>query len=213
MRGKQGPTRAFVCPDSMMLSCLYIKRRRDLTDQLSITPAYLRNDYSSSGLVTDYRDWQIPLGRRFRALKIWFVIRTYGASGMKAHIRNHIELGQLFSSLVLTRPDLFKILTPPAFAVTVFSAVLGSSDTHSSSSQHETNARTKEIYERVNRKGDIFLTSSEVNGIYAIRVVSANPKAEERYIRRAFKILEDTAYELAGQIPDGGGLPPYAIPT
>ena len=63
-------------------SCLWVKRRTDLTSALSITPSYLRNDYSDSGLVTDYRDWQIPLGRRFRSLKIWFVLRSYGVSGM-----------------------------------------------------------------------------------------------------------------------------------
>jgi glutamate/tyrosine decarboxylase-like PLP-dependent enzyme len=61
--------------------------------------------------VTDYRDWQIPLGRRFRALKIWFVMRTYGIQGFKAHIRNHIRLGELFHSLVKSRPDLFNFNT------------------------------------------------------------------------------------------------------
>ena len=76
-------------------SCLFIRRRKDLVDALSITPSYLRNEHSESGLVTDYRDWQIPLGRRFRALKIWFVMRTYGVEGLQKHIRGHIELGKV----------------------------------------------------------------------------------------------------------------------
>ena len=77
-------------------SVLYVQKRRDLTDALSITPAYLRNEFTEKGLVTDYRDWQIPLGRRFRALKIWFVVRTYGVKGLQEHIRHHINLGNLF---------------------------------------------------------------------------------------------------------------------
>jgi aromatic-L-amino-acid decarboxylase len=64
-------------------SCLFVRKRKDLIDSLSIMPSYLRNEFSESGLVTDYRDWQIPLGRRFRSLKIWFVLRTYGVKGLQ----------------------------------------------------------------------------------------------------------------------------------
>lgn len=73
--------------------------------------------------MTDYRDWQMALGRRFRALKIWFVLRVYGIEGLKAHIRGHIRIGELFHSLVASRPDLFNVLTTPAFALTVFNVV------------------------------------------------------------------------------------------
>ncbi|MCJ1415755.1 hypothetical protein MMC32_002088 [Xylographa parallela] len=202
-------------------SCLYIKRRRNLTDALSITPSYLRNDFSAAGLVTDYRDWQIPFGRRFRALKIWFVLRTYGANGLRAHIRNHVWLGELFHSLVLSRPDLFSVPTPPAFALTVLTVIphlkttngvqhevasdAGVSDglvkTNGVGGKHdgdvgEANAVTKEVYELINARGQIFLTSGVVNGVYAIRVVSANPKAEQKFIRRAFDIIVQTAEEV-----------------
>ena len=202
-------------------SPLFVKRRRNLTDALSITPSYLRNDFSASGLVTDYRDWQIPLGRRFRALKIWFVMRTYGVSGLKAHIRNHIKLGEMFHSLIVSRNDLFDVLTPPAFALTVFTIlprtqshhealkngvsevgvtdglVNGSAALHPGDKQlDEANLLTKTVYELVNSRGEIFITSSVVNGVYAIRVVSANPMAEEKYIRRAFDILVRTTEEV-----------------
>ena len=202
-------------------SPLFVKRRRNLTDALSITPSYLRNDFSASGLVTDYRDWQIPLGRRFRALKIWFVMRTYGVSGLKSHIRNHIKLGEMFHSLIVSRNDLFHVLTPPAFALTVFTILpktqshhevltngvseVGVTDglangfaaLHPGDKQlDEANLLTKEVYELVNSRGEIFITSSVVNGVYAIRVVSANPMAEEKYIRRAFDILVRTAEEV-----------------
>jgi len=68
-------------------SLLWIERRSDLIDAFTVTPEYLRNKASESGLVTDYRDWQLPLGRRFRSLKLWFVVRCYGVSGLQKHIR------------------------------------------------------------------------------------------------------------------------------
>ena len=196
-------------------SCLFVKRRSDLISALSITPSYLRNAYSESGLVTDYRDWQIPLGRRFRALKIWFVMRTYGITGLQAHIRKHIALGDLFHSLVLSRPDLFKVFTPPAFALTVFSVVPSTAKKDSQASvleqaqvegdftpdaeeqaAKEADAVTKAVYDKVFEQGQIFITSSVVNGRYVIRVVSANPMAEEKYVRNAFDILVRTAEEV-----------------
>lgn len=90
---------------------------------MSITPAYLQNDASDSGEVIDFRNWGVPLSRRFRALKIWFVMRTYGVKGFRSYIRNHIKLGNFFASLIASRPDLFKIVTDPDFALTVIRIV------------------------------------------------------------------------------------------
>ncbi|KAK0101263.1 hypothetical protein ONS95_006442 [Cadophora gregata] len=173
-------------------SCLYVKKRKDLIDALSIMPSFLRNEFSESGLVTDYRDWQIPLGRRFRSLKIWFVLRTYGVNGLQAHIRKHVKLGEVFAGLLETRKDLFEIVTGPNFALTVF-AITPKGE---GKSQEEKNAVTREVYELINSRGEIFITSSVVGGEYVIRVVSANPLAEEKFLRRAFKILVDTAEEV-----------------
>lgn len=181
-------------------SCLFVRRRKDLIDALSITPSYLRNEHSESGLVTDYRDWQIPLGRRFRALKIWFVMRTYGIGGLQEHIRSHIELGKIFSDLVEGRQDLFTIFTKPAFALTVF--------TCNADDLEKRNKLTKEVYELVNKRGEIYITSSVVGGVYAIRVVSANPQAEEKYVRRAFDIIvQATEDVLAGNGGTGDSTP------
>lgn len=202
-------------------SCLFVQHRRDLTDALSITPAYLRNQFSDSGLVTDYRDWQIPLGRRFRALKIWFVIRTWGVSGLQAHVRRHIKLGEMFADLVRGRSDLFNILTGPSFALTVLTVnprrrkmvepgVADGEDPRPYQDSHvavtpqeadskeldEANAATKEVYELVDKRREVFFTSSVIGGAYAIRVVSANPLAEERHLRRAFEILVETAEDV-----------------
>ena len=199
-------------------SCLYIRHRKDLTSALSITPSYLRNEFSDSGLVTDYRDWQIPLGRRFRALKIWFVLRTYGVKALKAHIRKHIAMGETFASWIRKRKDLFTIIAPPAYALTVLTlappanthlpktdgpsepdvnAGLATSNIlpHATSKESQlprTNALTKIIYERINAAGEIYLTSSVVKGVYSIRVVSANERADEAHLRKAFEILVNT---------------------
>lgn len=196
---------------------MYVKKRSDLTSALSITPSYLRNDFSESGLVTDYRDWQIPLGRRFRSLKVWFVLRTYGVTGIQQHIRGHIRLGELLRELVQTRKDLFEVLSGPAFALTVITVVPHSRQTRTSANlpdasherfsndftpdaeeqaKLEANKITQKVYEAVNKKGEIFLTSSVFGGVYAIRVVSGSPMAEEKYIRRAFEILVDTTEEI-----------------
>lgn len=169
-------------------SCLFIKRRKDLIDALSITPSFLRNQFSESGLVTDYRDWQIPLGRRFRALKVWFVLRTYGVVGLRSHIRKHIKYGAVFYDLISSRPDLFNIISGPNFALNVFNI--------KDASGHGDDKLTKEVYELINSRGEVYLTSTVVAGIYAIRVVASNPLAEEKYLHKAFGILVKTAEEV-----------------
>lgn len=171
-------------------SCLYVRKRKDLIDALSIMPTYLRNEFSESGLVTDYRDWQIPLGRRFRSLKLWFVLRTYGIKGLQAHIRERIKLGEGFSELLKSRPDLFKIVTGPSFALTVFNIVPQVVE------HAEQDEITKAVYETINKRGEIYITSSVVQGTYVIRLVSANPLAEEKYLKKAFDILVDVTEEL-----------------
>ena len=169
--------------------------------------------------MTDYRDWQIPLGRRFRSLKIWFVLRTYGTASLKAHIRKTIGLGMLFHSLLCSRPDLFRIVTPPAFALTVFTVLPRKSSAmpiknritarklaHESSTileeQSQQKQITQEVYESINNAGQIYLTSTEVKGVYAIRVVSANAQASEAYVRKAFATIVVTAEKVVQKHSD-----------
>ncbi|KAG9240631.1 pyridoxal phosphate-dependent transferase [Calycina marina] len=171
-------------------SCLFVRKRKDLIEALSISPTYLRNEFSERGLVTDYRDWQIPLGRRFRSLKIWFVLRSYGVKGMQEHIRKHVKWGEDFAKMIDSRKDLFHIITGPNYALTVFNVV------SKADCKNEQDRLTKDVYELVNKRGDIYITSTVVSGTYAIRVVSSNPLAEEKYIRRAFEILVEATEEV-----------------
>lgn len=186
-------------------SVLFLRNRLDLTNALDITPAYLRNPYSDTGTVIDYRNWSISLGRRFRALKIWFVMRSYGLNGMKAHIRKTIGFGDLFADLVRGRSDLFEIVTKPGFALTVFrvkspQASNGTNGSAVAAKDEVADGVTKKVYELINSRGEIFITSTVVDDVYVIRVVSANPLAEEKFVRNAFEIIVRTTEEVLQQI-------------
>ncbi|KAL8850997.1 MAG: hypothetical protein Q9221_004080 [Calogaya cf. arnoldii] len=333
--------------DAVYVATMPVSNRYYLTDALSITPSYLRNDASDSGEVVDFRHWGVPLSRRFRALKVWFVIRTYGVGGLRRYVRNHIRMGEDFASLIATRPDLFKIVSQPAYALTVISIVpripavlsrllaakakeaiqgrankdhapqesvsysgtsqsangyptpsnscssleelgslmngvtysnglangnselksdgnactngfqkshtigdsksqtnycngdamqngvsndvanghatidevphikndpasslvLPSSHTRSPQSNEKAidvwlteyaDMVTKEVYDLINRRGEIMLTSTVIGGRFVIRINGANPKTEDKYMRKAFEILVSTAEEVLG---------------
>ncbi|KAI0874093.1 pyridoxal phosphate-dependent transferase [Hypoxylon argillaceum] len=170
-------------------SLLYVRDRAWLTEALSVSLAILQNAHSDSGLVTDYRDWQIPFGRRFRSLKVWFVVRTYGVRGLQAHVRKHVGLAEAFAALLRSRPDLFEIVTGPRFALTAF-RLKGKGP---AATVLEINALTKKSYDDVLADGQIFLSSTVVGGVFAIRHCPATPFVEERHIKKHFEILVASA--------------------
>jgi aromatic-L-amino-acid/L-tryptophan decarboxylase len=202
-------------------SMLYVQNRADLTRALSIVAPYYENKQTDSGMVTDYRDWQIPLGRRFRALKIWFVMRSYGIEGMKEHIRRTVALGELFADLVRQKEEVYEVVAEPAFALTCFrvrpgylehlkqregngSAIANGSVDPSFQPQKSkeeemelvANVLTKQITDLINERGEVFLTGSSAGGKTFIRVVSGNPNAEEKYIREAWDVIVKTTDEI-----------------
>ncbi|KAB8360946.1 hypothetical protein FH972_024678 [Carpinus fangiana] len=184
-------------------SCMYVRRRADLIDALSISPSYLLNPAGLSGLVKDYRDWQIPLGRRFRSLKIWFVLRSYGIQGMQDMVREHIRIGEVFGELCRSqraREAGIVVVAGPVFALNVFrilpQPVAGNAEVPSVTPV--ANDFTNQVYEAINDKGDIYLTHSLIDGIDCIRVVGANPNTQEKYLRRAFDIIVETTEEIRG---------------
>ncbi|OTB15475.1 hypothetical protein K445DRAFT_317731 [Daldinia sp. EC12] len=168
-------------------STVWVRNRKHLTDALSVSLAILQNQHTDSGLVTDYRDWQIPFGRRFRSLKVWFVIRTYGIEGLRAHIRKHIKLAETFGELVKTRPDLFEIITGPRFALTVFKIV------KKDATLEEQNDLTKKVYNAIVEDGRIFLSSTVVGGVFAIRHNPATPMVEEHHVKKHFEVIVEVA--------------------
>ncbi len=143
-------------------SVLWTRDRESITGALSITPEYLRNRASDEGLVIDYRDWQAPLGRRFRALKLWFVIRHYGADGLKAFIREHVRLAALFAELV-GDDHRFELVGKRELGLVCFRLRDGSDE------------ETKALMQRCNDTGRILLTHT---------VVPVGPAREERFVIR-----------------------------
>ena len=108
-------------------NCFYVADRKHLIQTLSILPEYLRNQATESGAVIDYRDWHIQLGRRFRSLKLWFVIRHYGIEGLQHHIREHVRLAQQFADWV--RDDSrFELAAPAQLNLVCFRLRAGDHD-------------------------------------------------------------------------------------
>ncbi|KUI56913.1 Tyrosine decarboxylase 1 [Cytospora mali] len=174
-------------------SCLFVADRRWLEEAMSAELHVYRNTYSDGGFVTDYRNWQIPLGRRFRSLKIWFVMRNYGVRGLQEYIRRGVKLGELFAGLVEGRRDLFEVLTGPVFALTVFRMA------PEAETEERRNELTKKLYEEVNKTGKIWVTGTVLEGKFAIRVMTGNRLTEEGHVRGAFELIQATAERIMNE--------------
>ncbi|MCG6894434.1 MAG: aspartate aminotransferase family protein [Desulfobacteraceae bacterium] len=162
--------------------CFYVADRSALIRTLSILPEYLRNRATESGAVIDYRDWQIPLGRRFRALKLWFVIRHYGVEGLRFHIRRHVELAKRFAGWV-EEDDRFVLCIPPPLNLVCFRH-RGGDDV------------TRRLMEQVNGDGRIYLTHTLLDGQWVLRFCVGQTYTEEHHVETAWRILQETAAKL-----------------
>ena len=160
-------------------SCLWLADSRPLVDALSITPAYLRNEQSEAGSVVDFRDWQVPLGRRFRALKPWLVMRHYGAEGLARHVREHVRLGRLLADRVLD-DDRFTFAAPPALNL-VCLRLTGD----------EADARTTALAETINGSGRALVTPTVLDGRPAIRVCVGQTWTTEAEVDALWGLLSD----------------------
>lgn len=156
----------------------YVADRRHLIRTLSVLPEYLRNRATESGAVIDYRDWQIPLGRRFRALKLWFVIRHYGVAGIRAHVRRHLDLADRFAGYVEAHPH-FELAAPHPFGLVCFRHT-GGDDTNRS------------ILDRVNASGAAFLTHAVLDGRYTLRLAVGSPATAEHHVDEAWHLISQT---------------------
>jgi aromatic-L-amino-acid/L-tryptophan decarboxylase len=162
--------------------CFYVADRAALIRTLSILPEYLRNKATESGAVIDYRDWQISLGRRFRALKLWFVIRHYGVKGLQALVRQHVALAQEFVGRVQAS-DCFELAAPAPLNLVCFRHV-GGDDV------------TRQILERVNRSGEMYITHTVLDGRYTLRLCVAQTHTEARHVAAAWEKLYAAAEAL-----------------
>ncbi|MGI8760510.1 MAG: pyridoxal-dependent decarboxylase [Jatrophihabitantaceae bacterium] len=153
----------------------WVAERAALVGALSILPEYLRNAATESGAVIDYRDWQVPLGRRFRALKLWAVIRWYGAEGLREHVRTGVALAQEFASWVAA-DERFELVTPHPLALVTFRLRAGDD-------------ATRALMQRVNSSGELYLTHTTVNGQLALRIAIGATLTERRHVQAAWHAL------------------------
>lgn len=158
--------------------CFYVADREALVRALTVLPEYLRNPATESGAVIDYRDWQVPLGRRFRALKLWFVIRHYGVEGLQHHIRQHVALAQEFAGWVAEASDFDLVIQPPLNLVCF--RHLGGDDFN------------RELLERLNTSGQIYLTHTTLAGRYTLRLCVGQTHTGERHVQEAWRLIRET---------------------
>jgi aromatic-L-amino-acid decarboxylase len=163
--------------------CFYVADRAALIKTLSVLPEYLRNKATESGAVIDYRDWQIPLGRRFRALKLWFVIRHYGVEGLRHHIRRHVALAQEFAGWVASSED-FELVVPAPLNLVCFAHRAGD----------DFNRR---LLERLNQSRKLYLTHTVLNGRYTLRLCVGQTHTKAEHVRQAWELIQQTARLLA----------------
>ena len=162
--------------------CFYVADRKALIQTLSVLPEYLRNQATETGAVIDYRDWQIPLGRRFRALKLWFVIRHYGVEGLQHHIRRHVELAQQFAAWVKA-DDRFELAAPAPLNLVCF--------------RHKGGDESNQILmERLNRSGNLYLTHTRLNGRLTLRLCVGQTNTTGKHVERAWNRIQEEAAKL-----------------
>lgn len=162
--------------------CFFVADRATLIRTLSILPEYLRNQATESGAVFDYRDWQVPLGRRFRALKLWFVIRHYGVEGLRHHIRHHVALAQELAQRIAASPD-FELAAPAPLNLVCFRHRAGD----------DFNRR---LLEALNRSGALYLTHTVLAGRYTLRLCVGQTHTESRHVAAAWQRIQKTARQL-----------------
>jgi aromatic-L-amino-acid decarboxylase len=167
--------------------CFYVADRAALIRTLSILPDYLKNQATQSGAVIDYRDWHVQLGRRFRALKLWFVLRAYGLEGLRTMIRNHVTWSRALCERLRAAPG-FEIVTEPMYSLFSFRcAPAGARDL---------DALNLRFVEALNADGRIYLTQTRVDGRVAIRFQVGQFECTQADVMSAYDVVTEIAARL-----------------
>ena len=170
-------------------SAHFVRDPDSLVRTLTILPEFLRGQ--RHGEVIDYRDWSVPLGRRFRALKLWFVIRSYGVEGLQAIVRGHIALAEEFAGWVVAETD-FELVRPAQLALLCFryrpAAVAADG----------LDALNRRLLQALNDDGRVYLTQTVFRGDYVIRVSVGQTTTTREHLERAWALITETARGLDG---------------
>jgi aromatic-L-amino-acid/L-tryptophan decarboxylase len=160
----------------------WVANRQDLINTFSILPEYLRNKATESGEVFDYRDWHVQLGRRFRSLKLWFVIRHYGVEGLQFHIRKHVELAQKFTTWVNESDD-FEIFVEPPFNLVCFRHKAGDDF-------------NMKLMNTVNATGKAYFTHTKLNSQVVLRMSIGQTNTEEKHVKATWDLIVNVARDI-----------------
>ncbi len=158
-------------------TCFFVADREPLLAALSIMPEYLRNSATDSGGVIDFRDWQVPLGRRFRALKLWFVLRWHGLEGIRAMIRNHVAMAQTFAAAI-SEDDRFEIAAPHPLNLVCFRAAAG-------------DETTRRLVSTINTSGRAMLTHCSIDGQFVVRCCIGHATTTMRDVDELIAMLRE----------------------
>lgn len=163
-------------------SAMWVKKRVDLTGAFKLDPVYLQHSHQDSGLITDYRHWQLPLGRRFRSLKMWFVFRMYGVKGLQAHIRKHVQLAHEFESLVRQDPR-FEVCAEVTLGLVCF-RLKGS------------NKLNEDLLDRISSAKKIHLVPCHLRGRFVLRFAICARTVEAAHVQQAWAHIRTLASAL-----------------
>ncbi len=170
----------------------YVKNAKSLIKTFEVLPEYLKT--KTRGAVNDYRDWGIPLGRRFRSLKLWFVIRSYGMDGIRKKLRHHISLNEYFATQIKSSPH-FEIVYPPFATFTGFRL-----HPHGIDDIEKLNELNKMFLDNLNSAGDLYLSHTKIKGMYFIRMIIAQTYVEQENVDFAIDLLNKSALDFVEKI-------------
>jgi len=167
-------------------SAYYVKDPADLIRTFEIHPEYLKTGLDKQ--VKNFRDWGIQLGRRFRALKLWFVIRSYGVEGLRKIVGEHIRLAQMFKGWV-EEHEKFELMAPVEFSLVCFRLNDGRGE-------DALDGLNRKFLESLNQTGRVFLTHTALKGKFTVRLAIASRLTEERHVREAWELMKEKAEEI-----------------
>ena len=169
-------------------SIYFVKNKNALVHTFEILPEYLKTN--TDGMVSNHCDWGIPLGRRFRSLKLWFVMRYYGLDELQNKLRYHIELAKWFENKIVKSSD-FKLVVPRNINLVCFHF-----KPQKLSDIKELNGINEELLHKLNKTGIIYLTHTKVNGIYTLRMVIGQTNVNQNHIEKAWELISNTAMTI-----------------
>ncbi|CAO2842914.1 unnamed protein product [Amaranthus hypochondriacus] len=190
--GVEGVDSLSMAPHKWLLTyldccCLWVKNRTLLTKALNTNPEYLKNKLSDSNSVVDYKDWQIGTGRRFKSLRLWFVLRTYGITNLQTHIRSDVFMARIFNNLV--RSDArFEIVAPVNFSLVCFRF-----NPNKVAESDKIESMNRELLERINSTGRVYMTHTIAGGVYMLRFAVGTTLTQEHHVVAAWDLIKTQA--------------------